>query len=403
MLKLGKSVTLIEKSGRLGGLMRAVRWEDYSVDLGQKQFYNRIPEVNTFLHELLGENLRDFPCRIGVFYKGRIYERERKWRGALRGMPPHILAAGMADMAWQRLRYGWKMKNSLQDVAWSQKGRMFSRMFSQGFDEKLKCRSWAEVPAHEAARAATAENGLVNQGHSGQDTWFHPTRGSGGLVDALCDRILDLGGDIRLHTRVNRIFHRNHRIEGLEITSEAGTEILPVRHLAASMRLDFLARLLDIPTPASDARISFKRGVVLVYLYFDAPPAFDHTCLHVTCPGRRVGRITNYAAYNCDMVPAGKACLAFELFCTREDPLFIASDEDLVARVLHEFRHSGLTDFDRLEGHQVFRMPLGDPATSWKDYEDPVRKKMYEEIAQMKNLYNVSRTGMDRTMHAAIH
>ena len=46
----------------------------------------------------------------------------------------------------------------------------------------------------------------------------------------------------------------------------------------------------------SAKEMSFRRSVVLVYLFLDKEPRFPHTSLHVSCPTLKMGRVTNYGA-----------------------------------------------------------------------------------------------------------
>ena len=60
-------------------------------------------------------------------------------------------------------------------------------------------------------------------------------------------------------------------------------------------------------------------------------------------------------------------------------------------------------DWERLEHWEVHKMPLGDAATNWSDYlEDPSRQRMYRDVSRIRNLYQVSRTGLDKTIYAGL-
>lgn len=413
LLKEKIPVVVVDRNPYLGGLMRSVRKGDFCVDLGQKQYYDRIPQVQAFFQEVLGPDLLTYPYRIGVYYRGRIYERERVHRGAFRGLSPGLMALGVGDLVWQRLRYRWKAQDNLEDASYARKGKIFSRIFSQGFDEKLKCRPWSSVPAAipRSSGSVSAQGGglfrkvaaILNRGGSGQDQWFHPRYGSGGLVEALRKRIIAMGGEIRLETEVEVISQRAGRITEVGLRSESTSELLPVRHLVSTLRLEILGELLGMEVEPAAHEISFQRGVILVYLFIDSPANFPHTCLYVTSPEKRIGRVTNYGAYACDMVPEGKSCLAFEVFCKVGDQILERSDQELLDLVKHEFDKSGLVDWGQLEDYEIYKLPLGDAATNWSDYvDDPTRQRMYREISKLENLYQVSRTGMDKTIHAGI-
>jgi len=402
LLQNNFQVILLERSDRLGGLNQPIRKGDYCVDLGQKQYYDRIPEVSHFLKSLLGPQFRVYPYRIGVYYGGRILERERSHRGWLRGLSPVQLIYGASDLILQRIRYRWKPVLSLADQSYQQKGRIFSRIFSQGFDEKLKCRPWDEVPPVQGEESTTVKAKL-NGGDSGQARWFHPYRGSGGLIDTLVTEIKALGGEIRTKHSVTGLVREDRRVRAVRTESEGREELIALDHLVSTAKLEHLAAWLGEDDHFESREVSFKRSVILVFAFIDGPVPFSHTCIYVTCPKLRVGRITNYGAYDCGMVPEGKSCLAFEIFCTADDPLLEGDQEELVDLVRKEFGNGRLLNLDKVEAWEVHRLPLGDPATNWADYRDePSRKRMYNKVKAVENIYQVSRTGIDKTIYAGI-
>lgn len=402
LLQNNFQVILLERSDHLGGLNQPIRKDGYCVDMGQKQFYDRIPEVQSFLKDVLGEGLRVYPYRIGVYYRGKILERERRHRGWSRGMSPWLLAAGVADLVLQRIRYQWQPIETLADQSYQRKGKLFSRIFSQGFDEKLKCRDWSEVPLPKADQLPEIRANL-NGGESGQDKWFHPYRGSGGLIDTLTEKIKALGGEIRTRHAVIGLEQEGDRVVSVEVETKGETQRIATDHLVSTAKLEHIANWLGLDHHFEAEEVSFKRSVILVFAFIAGPVPFPHTCLYVTSPDHRIGRITNYGAYDCGMVPEGKSCLAFEIFCTANDALLFAGNEELVEVVKTEFSDGAVLDLRRVEAWEVYKLPLGDPATNWADYRDePSRKRMYNEVKKLKNVYQVSRTGIDKTIYAGI-
>lgn len=404
MLRAGKKVLLVEGGDQVGGLLRPVTYKDYSVDLGQKQFYNRIPEAHRFLQDFLGEGYQTFDYHTGIFYKGRVLEREKKWRGKFRGMSFPMLLRGGLSLMFSRMKFALRRPRTVADDAHRRNGKFFTRIFSQGFDEKLKQIRWEDVLLERISQDRVgapyaALDAGASAGDSGQTQWWHPVKGSFGLINRLENEIKEMGGRILLSSKASRIEIENSICKSVTIENK----IYQVDHIVSSIRINLLAKLTETEFTLKDSEVSFRRGVILVYFFLDHEPKFPHTCLHVTCPQRRVGRITNYAAYNVGMVPANKCCLSFEVFCNSDDPLFSKSDDELASMIHDEFADQGLYDKDQLENFLVLKFSHGDPATNWTDYkDDPGRMELYQKISAIENLYNVSRTGIDKTIHAAL-
>jgi protoporphyrinogen oxidase len=402
LLQMGQRVILIEKSDALGGLLKSVDFAGMKLDMGQKQFYDRIPEVHDFFLQLLGETgYSQFPHRVGLEYNGRIYEREKHFRGWRRGMSWPMMAMGLTDLVMQRARYKLKSILTLEDQAWALKGRMFSRIFSQGFDEKLKTRLWSQISVRSPLTSPTQNSDSAQWGR--QHRWWHPWGGTDALITHLRNQVIEMGGKILLNTFVQSIIQKQHSISSLLLSS--GNHVCEVtpKFIFSTLPLDAMAHLLDIPFAPANHEVSFRRGVIMVFMLFDESSRFPHTSLWINSPQLRIGRVNNYSAYNCGMVPEGKSCLSFEFFIQSGDSLLKESDEAIIARVKQEFNSKLLFDEARLTNATVLRFPFSDPAASWDDYEiESTRRVVFEHLAAISNLYHLNRTGIDRSVHAAL-
>ena len=411
LLKKGRQVIIIEKDGEAGGLMRAIKHGEYNVDLGHKQFYSRIPRVHSFYMEILGDKLITYKNRIGIYYNNRIIERERKYKGLFRGMSVSLISLGIIDIVAQKIKYIWRRKRTIEDVANSKNGRLFSLIFSQGFDEKLKCRPWSSVPRNKRTETSSFTKyfsllGFAKEDNNGknlQENWVHPLKGSGGLIEALRDKIINMGGEIRFNTKVLKLVRQGDRIKSIEIDTDGKISSLETPTIISSIKLDIIAKLLSLKYRIGDEEWSFNRGVIIIYLFFNEPSKFPHTSLYVPDPKQKIGRITNYDVYDCQMVPKGKSCLAFEIFCKKENILLELDDEELMTIVKEEFGESHLIDLKKLESYQVYKLPSCDHATNWEEYKiEKTRNQMYSDLKKIENLYNVSRTGIDKIIYSSI-
>ena len=98
-----------------------------------------IPEVVRLWESLLGEDLRPYAHRVGILYDGVIIERERVYRGALRGLPPRMLARGARDFVRARVRRvrDRRPPSNLEEYWIDRRGEFLTRALSQGYQEKF--------------------------------------------------------------------------------------------------------------------------------------------------------------------------------------------------------------------------------------------------------------------------
>jgi hypothetical protein len=109
----------------------------------------------------------------------------------------------------------------------------------------------------------------------------------------------------------------------------------------------------------------------------------------------KAGRITNYAAFNGDMVPQGKACLCVEFFCLGDDPILQLSPKELETLAISECIENELIDSTKLLDTLVATMRRSNAAASWRDWQSAVKLQLLERIRRFENLYHVNRPGTD--------
>jgi hypothetical protein len=173
--------------------------------------------------------------------------------------------------------------------------------------------------------------------------------------------------------------------------------------LISSLPLPRLAALLGIPCAPQKAEMSFRRGVVMVYLFLRVPVAWPHTSIHVSCPQRAMARITNYGALGGRMVPDGCGCICVEYFTAQADALMHQTDAEIFDFALGECVQSHLLRADDCADYLVLRSADADPATSWEDFHtDPSRRAIMERIAQIPRLFQINRTGADKSTYAGM-
>ena len=136
---------IVEKSQAAGGLMRSLARGDFTFDIGRKELYTRIPEVDRLWREILRDDYRDYPHRVGSLYRGRILELSSRYRGLRRGLPLSWLIGGSLDLMRCWLGSSLSRPQNYQDYWYRRAGRRFARMFAQGYWEKFRGQAYKEM------------------------------------------------------------------------------------------------------------------------------------------------------------------------------------------------------------------------------------------------------------------
>jgi hypothetical protein len=171
------------------------------------------------------------------------------------------------------------------------------------------------------------------------------------------------------------------------------------RHVVSSMQIEDLAEILTDTsrprTPRAKPPADVEQSVILVYLFLDEPCRFPHAWLEVNDTELKSGRITNYAAFNGDMVPEGKACLCVEFFCVGHDPLTRLSQGEIAALAISECADNRLIDPAALIDTYVTTMRRTNAAASWRDWQKAFKMQLLKDVSRVENLFHVNRPGMD--------
>jgi protoporphyrinogen oxidase len=419
LAKAGLKPVLLERDAVSGGLMRSIKKNDFVLDVGRKELYNRLEKVDQFWGELLGSDYRPYDHRGGVLYDGVIFDQSPQYTGFRRGMPWPMFLACLWDFASAQLTPKFSTPRNVEEYFYQRRGKRLTKAVSQGFQEKLTGRRWAEIPMPERRDNGT-EPGLLEtlkgafirtfssrEVNTHKNVWRHPAKGTGQICEALDRGIREHGGRIFHNARIQAITREDNRIRGV-IAEVNGEQVqFDTDHLVSSIPIEALVHfVLDRQVdkdPTRDVASPFRRKtVVIVYLFLNEPPRFPHAWLIVTCPKTRIGRITNYAGFNGDMVPLGKGALCFEYYCFDDEDMLKLTNQEFAELALKECAQYKLADASKCFDTMVLRFPGADASQNRHNWLNKIRLGFLEDLKSFNNLYYVSRTDLDIATLAGI-
>jgi protoporphyrinogen oxidase len=418
LAKAGFKPVILDRENTPGGLMRSVRHKEFVVDVGRKELYNRLAKVDNFWTAVIGSDYRQYPHRGGFLYQGDILEMSRSFRGFRRGMSWPMFFGCALGLFWGRMNKFAPRPRNVEDYFYRTRGRLLTRVASQGFQEKLTGKRWADLPLP-ADFSSKEDSGLLatlkaaatrafstREVNTFKGVWRHPAKGTGQICDGLAKGITDSGGSFRFGAKILEVKAGENGIES--VTAEVNGEQIcyQPKNLVSSIPLEVMIKLLGRKIPeaytAAQGSPSQRKTVVLVYLFLNRAPKFPHAWLQVTCPRSRVGRITNYSGFNADMVPPGKGCLCCEYYCFGEDPLLALDPKELIRQTLDFCVNSGLMDRDSFDDDLLLKFPGADASQNRHNWITSMRLGLINEIKPFGNLYHVARTDLDIATLAGI-
>jgi protoporphyrinogen oxidase len=410
LAKQGFAVTVVEADDTVGGISRTVQYKGYRFDIGGHRFFTKIEPVEALWREILGDEFISVPRLSRIHYNGRFFDYPLKAKNALSGLG-----------TWNAVRIVWsylqahlhpsEVEDNLEQWVVNRFGRRLYEIFFKTYTEKVWGLPCTEIRAEWAAQriqnlslykaivSAAGVNRRSTDVKSLIEEFQYPRLGPGQMWELCRDRVVELGGQVLLRHRVERIDVDGDRIIGLLARNDEG---VPVRvegeHFISTMALRDLVRALDPVAPAAvrDAGNGLSyRDFLVVALVLDRDELFPDNWLYVHTPGVQVGRIQNFNNWSRAMVPEpGRTCLGMEYFCFEGDGLWTSPDESLIELATRELNELGLAHGARVIDGSVVRMPRAYPVydSVYREHLEQVRA----HIDPIENLHPIGRNGMHK-------
>jgi protoporphyrinogen oxidase len=353
----GRSVVVLERAARVGGMAGSFEVAGVRVDHGSHRLHPATPpHLLAELRGLLGDDLqlRSRNGRLRVF--DRWVSFPLRPAELARTLPAGALARIALDAAAQPLRqvcrgtgdtYAGVLRRGLGPTLFDglyapYAAKLWGLPPEQVAGEQARRRVSADSPWRIAARALRA-------GGSGQGRVFHyPRRGFGQIVEALAQAAADAGADIRCGVQV-----RGVDLAGADpVVSTSDGGLVGAGHVLSTIPLTALARIASPAPPAEvlagAARLRF-RAMVLVYLVHAAAGGVHggrwtgYDAHYLPGPHTPVSRVSEPANYrDSDEDPPDRTVLCAEVPCDVGDAVWTSGDDDLAALVTDGLVRSGL-------------------------------------------------------------
>lgn len=404
----GLKPIIFEATHAVGGIARTESYKGYRYDIGGHRFFTKVPEVQALWTEVLGQEFLHRPRLSRIYYKGKYYAYPLKVLNALSNM-------GLYESSRILLSYlKWKVRPAAIEANFEQwvtnrfGGRLFWHFF-KSYTEKVWGIPCTEITADWAAQRIknlSLRKAVWNAITGANDTtsliekFQYPRLGPGMMWEAFRKKIEEGGGEVRMDSRVTKIFHHDNVVTGIE--SEDGStgtsSVLDADQFISSMPIADLVRAMHPPAPASILAAAARlrhRDFLIVTLILDHPDPFPDNWIYIHSPSVRVGRIQNFRSWSPEMVPdAHRSSIGMEYFCDQHDDLWNSADPDLITLAAGELEKLGLASARDVVDGTVIRQPLAYPV-----YDSNYREALDALIGWLAGFHNlqlVGRNGMHR-------
>ncbi len=409
--KAGVQPVVVEGGPVVGGISQTVERDGWRFDIGGHRFFTKVPEVEALWHEILPEE--DFllrPRMSRIFYRGKLYDYPLKATNALGNLG--VLEAVKCVLSYVMVRIRPpKDQSNFEGWTAARFGWRLYRIFFKTYTEKLwgvpatSIQSdWAAQRIKNLSLFSAILNALLPKRNQKEITslieeFQYPKYGPGMMWEAARDKVVALGGDVRMNAEVERVRRDDAGATGVVL---AGGEELPAAHVISSMPINQLIQAMEPAAPAEVVAAADDlrhRDFLTVALVVPERFSFPDNWIYIHSPEVKVGRIQNFGSWSPYLVKDGRTCLGLEYFVNEGDETWTMPDDELVALAQKEIAQLGLVTGDVIEAGYVVRMPKAYPVYDefYKRNVDVIRAWLAEAVP---NVHPVGRNGMHRYNNA---
>jgi protoporphyrinogen oxidase len=407
LAKAGIKPIVLEMGSRVGGIARTEVFNGYRMDIGGHRFFTKVPEVEAFWHEVLGEDFLTRPRLSRIYYNRQFILYPLRFGDALSKLG--VWQSFLVLLSYFRSKIlPYRNETTFEEWVSNRFGRRLYRIFFKTYTEKvwgIPCdqlsAQWAAqriqnlslpravLGAILGARGAKNVKSLIEEFH-------YPRLGPGQLWERTQQLVEQRGGEVHLSAEVMKVLHRDGRASGVVVRSGGQETTIEADAIISSMPISELVAKLDPPAPIDvrdgAAQLTY-RDYFTVGLIVNQANLFPDNWIYIHAPEVKVGRIQNFKNWSPEMVPdQSKTFLGLEYFCNEGDELWRKSDEALIRLGAQELETMGLARAADVEGGAVIRQLKTYPVYTgeYKEYLERIRGYL-DSIA---NLQTVGRNGL---------
>lgn len=417
----GKAVTIIEREACVGGLAKTIEHNGFRFDLGGHRFIAKNRRIEQLVKDILRYEYLVVPRKSKIYLGGKYFDYPLRPTNALFGLGIKTSLHILADYSFQKLVGSLRPRPaaSLEDWVIGRFGRKMFRLYFKEYSEKVwgtYCKDisseWMDkriqgLSLSEAIKSAVFRR---NKRHLSTlaDRFIYPLTGIGEISSRLKEEI-ERNNTVLTNAGVVRIEHEDFCIKGLLVRKNGELFELRGDRFISSIPLTNLVSMLHPAPPVEvrDAASALRfRDLVVVVLMLDRSQVTDLTWMYL--PERCIpfGRIHEPRNWSPLMAPEGKTHIVAEYFCSMNDAVWSASDDELTRTTAVHLERMGFFNSCEIMDSCVVRVPKAYPLfdTDFRRHTGTIMRY----LANFENLSLIGRSGsfeyfnMDQTMESGI-
>ena len=407
LARRGRSATVLEADGTVGGISKTIEFEGYRFDLGGHRFYTKLEEVRRLWEQMLGTELLTRPRLSRIYFGNRFFNYPLRAEDVVKGLGLIESARCAWSFFYWRRRLRHLRPQTFEEWVVRRFGRRLYDAFFRSYTEKVWGIPGSEIQSEWAAQRIQefslwqAVLGVLHLRRQHVTTlieeFLYPRLGPGQMWESFSDWVTDHDIPVRLNHRCVGIRHDSGRVESVVVRTDGEEREHDVDAVMSSIALRDLIGSLDPPAPIEVQMAAERlryRNLCLVALMTTEDEPFPDNWIYLHDPRTQAGRVQNFGAWSPDMVRKGTTCLGVEYFCNDEDEIWTMSDEDAVRLAIKDLSSIDILDPEKVFNGVKVRVPKAYPMYDSSYRESVATIRGYLE--HFENLRTFGRNGLHR-------
>jgi len=413
----GFEVTILEKSGFVGGLAATFSHNKHLLDYGPHNFHTHIPGVLEFVRDRLGVPMNRLPVTSSkLFFMGKFVDYPIKIFDALKTLSLSLTIRCFLDYILTRIGAKLRLKEKNEDSfeAWVRNrfGFFLYRLYFGPYVKKV----WG-IPASEidsiVARKRIPEPSLFSLivrsltgikfgvRHSEDPSLvesYYPPKGIGGISKKLAEKVEEYAGHVELNCDIKEI--ASDSSGNNRILYSAGECVKDIRwdYLVNTIPINNFTALLNAPGKdriTQDAQRLTYRSIILLYMFLSVDKVFDDPWIYFNESDNEdliFNRLYEVGGFSTAMLHEGKGIICLEITCYKGDNIWNSSDKELYDKCINYLEKNKFLSRSKVVEILTKRIEVAYPVFR-KGYHNRLLT-VIKYFTEMGNIFSLGRQGL---------
>ena len=412
LYKSGQSVEIIEKSDKVGGLAKTLKFKEgdllFRTDIGPHRFFSKNQYLYDFIEDLLKEKWILVNRQTRQFIDGKYYDYPINAIQSFKNIGVYGSFGMGISYLNAILKYGILKKEirNFEDYIVANFGKKLGQFNMLNYTEKIwgiDCKEIHPDWATQRIKGLNLISALANaifkkKGKKGPktlvDQFYYPQYGTGLIYEAIAEKIKTIKSTIDTNSYPVKILHNNNLITELELSINGKIKKVKPSQVVSSIPIVELVRLISpcAPSEVINAANNLKwRAQVYLFITLNKERITNDNWVYFPSKKIPFGRIAEMKNFSKDMSPQDKTSLFVEFFVTEGDNIWNMSNEEIFNLAMNHFQELKLFFKNEVRNFYVFKKKYVYPVYDLKYIENLEISKSY--LNKFQNLFYIGRPG----------